>query len=196
VQSGKGQFGQQGSAELGVLLGLITGDGHFTNRGLGQEAAIINFWNEDRVLAAEIARTVNGLIAGIAANGREYQVNPVAVPERNHVFLRSVMLARVLEHYGFTRNTKLHVPEVVWRGSEECVKGYLRALFQSDGTVNAGGDRCSIRLASSQPSLLREVQMLLANLGVFCRIHQRREAGPVSCRMARVAAGIRLPGRL
>ena len=177
VQSGKGQFGQQGSAELGVLLGLITGDGHFTNRGLGQEAAVINFWNEDRVLAAETARIVNGLIAGLAANGREYRVSPVAVPQRNHVFLRSVMLARVLEHYGFTRNTKLHVPEVVWRGNEDCVKGYLRALFQSDGTVNAAGNRCSIRLASSQPGLLREVQMLLANLGVFCRILQRRQAG-------------------
>ena len=39
VQSGKGQFGREGSAELGLLLGLITGDGHFTNRGKGQDAA-------------------------------------------------------------------------------------------------------------------------------------------------------------
>jgi ribonucleoside-diphosphate reductase alpha chain len=177
VQSGKGQFGPQGSAELGVLLGLIAGDGHFTNRGLGQEAAIINFWNEDRVLAENVAGIVNGLIAGLATNGREYQISPVAVPQRNHVFLRSVMLARVLDHYGFTRATKLRVPEVVWRGSEDCVKGYLRALFQSDGTVNASGSRCSIRLAGSQPDLLRDVQMLLANLGVFCRIRQRRLAG-------------------
>jgi ribonucleoside-diphosphate reductase alpha chain len=179
VQSGKGQFGQQGSAELGVLLGLITGDGHFTNRGKGQEAAIVNFWNEDRPLAAETGRIVNSLIAGLASNGREYQVSPIAVPQRNHVFLRSVMLARVLKHYGFTRASKLHVPEVVWRGSEDCVKGYLRALFQSDGTVNisSSSQSCSIRLASSQPSLLREIQVLLANLGVFCRIHKRREAG-------------------
>jgi len=177
VQSGKGQFGQQGSEELGLLLGLIAGDGHFTNRGEGQEAAVINFWNEDRTLAAQVAGIVNGLIAGVASNGREYQVSPVAVPERNHVFLRSVMLARVLEHYGFTRQTKLHVPEVIWRGSEACVKGYLRALFQADGTVNAAGERCSVRLASSQPVLLREVQTLLANLGVFCRIRHRRDTG-------------------
>ena len=33
VQSGKGQFGGCGEEQLGVLLGLITGDGHFTNRG-------------------------------------------------------------------------------------------------------------------------------------------------------------------
>ena len=40
VQSGKGQFGNQGSCDLGMLLGLITGDGHFTNRGEGKEAAV------------------------------------------------------------------------------------------------------------------------------------------------------------
>jgi len=179
VQSGKGQFGQQGSAELGVLLGLIAGDGHFTNRGQGKEAAIVNFWGEDRVLAPAIANYVNGLIAGMAQNPRQYKVSPVAVPERNHVFIRSVILARVLEHYGFTRNTKLQVPEVVWRGSQECVVGYLRALFQADGTVNisSNSQSCSIRLASSQPGLLKDVQQLLSNFGVFCRIHKRRDAG-------------------
>lgn len=180
VQSGKGQFGAEGSTELGQLLGFITGDGHFTNRGKGQEAAIVNFWGQERELAPVMAQYVNTLIAGVSERTRTYAVSPVAVPERNHVFIRSVLLARALEHYGFTRNSKLQVPEVVWRGSEDCVKGYLRALFQADGTVNISGksQSCSVRLASSQPSLLKDVQMLLANFGVFCRIHKRRDAGP------------------
>ena len=70
--------------------------------------------------------------------------------------IRSVILARVLEHYGFTAKAKTQVPEIVWRGSEACVRGYLRALFQSDGTVQRSGNderSCTIRLASSQPSL-------------------------------------------
>jgi ribonucleoside-diphosphate reductase alpha chain len=86
----------------------------------------------------------------------------------------------VLEHYGFTAKAKLQVPEIVWRGNEECVKGYLRGLFQSDGTVNVAGNNetsCSVRLASSVPSLLKDVQMLLANFGVFSRLVRRREAG-------------------
>ena len=49
--------------------------------------------------------------------------------------IRSVILARVLEQYGFTAKTKMQVPEIIWRGSEACVKAYLRALFQTDGTV-------------------------------------------------------------
>ena len=93
--------------------------------------------------------------------------------------IRSVVLARALNFFGVSPACKTHVPEVVWTGTEECVKGYLRGLFQSDGTVQRSDSNahCTIRLASSQPSLLREVQMLLANFGIFCRVSSRRAAG-------------------
>ena len=177
VQGGKGQFGTEGSESLGMLIGLIAGDGHFTNRGGGNQAAIISFWGEDRAFAPQVAALVNELIGNTAANARTYRVEPVAVPERNHVFIRSVLLARYLAHLGFSAASKYSVPEVVWRGSEECVRGYLRALFQTDGTVNVSCSRqsCSVRLASSEVSLLRDVQILLANFGVFGSISNRRK---------------------
>jgi ribonucleoside-diphosphate reductase alpha chain len=179
IQSGKGQFGGCGNKELGQLLGLLTGDGHFTNRGKGKEAAVVNLWGADRALADGIVACVNSMIEGYAAHPRNYQVSAVAVPERNMLMIRSVILARVLENYGFTAKSKTHVPEIVWRGNEECVKGYLRGLFQSDGTVQRDDKNsyCSIRLASSQQSLLKDVQVLLANFGIFCRVLKRREAG-------------------
>jgi len=180
IQSGKGQFGCCGSAELGQLLGLLTGDGHFTNRGKGEEAAVVNLWGADRAVADTVVGYVNSLIAGFAERPRNYQVSSVAFPERNLVMIRSVILARVLAQYGFTAETKLKVPEIVWRGNEECVKGYLRGLFQADGTVNISGTdgtSSSVRLASSQQSLLKDVQMLLANFGIFARVLKRREAG-------------------
>jgi ribonucleoside-diphosphate reductase alpha chain len=179
IQSGKGQFGEQGNRDLGVLLGLLTGDGHFTNRGKGEQAAVVNLWGLDREYADSIVTYINALIAGVSVKARDYRVSAVAVPERNLVMIRSVLLARVLDHYGFSARTKMQVPEVVWRGSEECVRGYLSALFQADGTVNISGksQSCSVRLASSHPSLLREVQVLLANFGIACRIFKRRDAG-------------------
>ncbi|MEO6319640.1 MAG: LAGLIDADG family homing endonuclease, partial [Polaromonas sp.] len=178
VQTSKGQFGQQGSAELGQLLGLITGDGHFTHRGKGQEAVCINFWNQDRALADQVAQTVNALIANSVQSARQYRVKPVQVAERNHVFIRSVRLARTLADFGFTKMTKLRVPEVIWQGHEDCVRAYLRALFQADGTVNvsSSSQSCSIRLSSSYPLLLKDVQMVLANFGIFSRVHLRRAA--------------------
>ena len=182
VQSGKGQFGVQGSAALGMLIGLITGDGHFTNRGKDEQAAVVSLWNEERQLADDMAGFVNSLIAGTSLAPRDYLVKPVAVVERNLVFIRSTMLARVLDGYGFNAQTKLVVPEVVWRGSEACMRGYLQGLFQTDGTVNVSSNSqsCSVRLSSGHRPLLQDVQVLLANFGVFSRIHERREAGPRS----------------
>jgi ribonucleotide reductase alpha subunit len=178
VQSGKGQFGGCASQELGLILGLITGDGHFTGRD-GQRAAVIDLWGEDRDFAQEIVGLVNSMIAGWQKSRRQYRVSTVSVPERNLLEIRSVLLARVLEHYGFTAAAKTRVPELIWRGNEPCVVGYLRGLFQTDGTVQRDDKNayCTIRLASSQPSLLKDVQMLLANFGIFCRILKRREAG-------------------
>ena len=179
IQSGKGQFGREGNLQLGLLLGLLTGDGHITNRGKGQQAAVVNLWGLDRDYADAVVAHINALIAGVSERHRDYRVSAVAVPERNLVMIRSVLLARVLEHYGFTAKTKMQVPEVVWRGGEECVKGYLRGLFQTDGTVQRDDKNayCTIRLASSYPSLLKDVQVLLANFGIFCRILKRRESG-------------------
>jgi len=178
VQSGKGQFGGCGEEKLGTLIGLITGDGHFTQRD-GQTAAIIDLWGEDRSYAAELVEYINSMTVGWQRRTREYAVKNVAVPERNLVQIRSVLLARMLEYYGFTAQAKTQAPEIIWRGSEGCVRGYLRALFQTDGTVQRDDQNscCTIRLASSHPSLLKDVQMLLANFGIFCRVMQRRDAG-------------------
>ena len=179
IQSGKGQFGKSGSKDLGFLMGLITGDGHFTNRGKGIQAAVISLWGEDQQLGDRVCAIVHQLMGGQSNNQREYQVSPVAVSDRDMTFIRSTVLARVLNIYGFSGETKLSVPNVVWTGSEECVKGYLQGLFQSDGTVNvsSNSNSCSIRLNSSCESLLREIQILLSNFGIFSSIHFRRESG-------------------
>jgi ribonucleoside-diphosphate reductase alpha chain len=181
IQSGKGQFGGCGNEELGILLGLITGDGHITKRGTGQQAAVVNLWGADREYADIIVSYINGMIAGWSARSRDYRVSAVAIPARNLIMIRSVILMRYLkEFFGVTVACKTSVPETIWRGSEACVKGYLRALFQSDGTVNVGGNAgtsCSVRLASSHPSLLKDVQALLANFGVFSSVFERRAAG-------------------
>jgi ribonucleoside-diphosphate reductase alpha chain len=180
IQSGKGQFGGCGSEELGVLLGIITGDGHITHRGKGQQAAVVNLWGADREYADVLVSYVNSMIAGWAARPRNYRVGAVAVPTRNLIMIRSVILMRYLsEFFGVSAACKRSVPEIVWRGNEACVKGYLRGLFQSDGTVQRNDRKscCTLRLASSAESLLKDVQLLLANFGIFARVLKRRDGG-------------------
>ena len=178
IQSGKGQFGALGDKDLGILLGLLTGDGHFTNRGKGTTAAVVNLWNDDRDIAPEVVTHINQLTGKVST--KRQTVSAVAVAQRNMITIRSVILARWLDSsLGFNKDTKLRIPEIVWQGTEACVRGYLSALFQCDGTVNISGksESCSIRLSSSYPDLLKDVQAILANFGVFCRIRKRRSAG-------------------
>jgi ribonucleoside-diphosphate reductase alpha chain len=176
VQSAEGQWGEEGDYRLGMLIGVITGDGYFTS----DRGAVINLWGDDTALAPGFAAHINELVKGTARGyRREYEVSPVPVPNRNLTTIRSTRLARILEEYGFTGATKLRVPEVVWRGSRDCVIGYLRGLFQTDGTVNVSREHhtCSVRLASSSIELLKDVQKLLANFGIFSSVHLRRNAG-------------------
>lgn len=180
IQSGQGQFGEEGSEDLGLVMGMIAGDGYLTNKGKGVPSAVINLWGKDRDLAFDFADRINRLISNMkAGNGKKVFISPVEIEPRNMVSLCSRLLGRKLAEYNFTAATKLRVPEVIWRGKEECVKGYLRALFQADGTVQRDDIRsyCSIRLASSTPLFLEDIQMLLSNFGIFGRIHKRRAAG-------------------
>lgn len=179
IQSGKGQFGKSGSKELGFLMGLITGGGHFTSRGKGVQAAVVSLWGEDQSLAEYLCEIIHSLIGGQSSNQREYRVSPVPVPDRDMVFIRSTILARILGIYNFNGETKLSVPNVVWTGTEACVKAYLQGLFQADGTVNVSenSNSCSIRLNSSCETLLSEIQILLSNFGIYSSLHLRRESG-------------------
>ncbi len=143
--------GRKAAQDLGELLGLITGDGHFTNRGRGKEAVVVSLWGDDRALAERIAAYMNVLMAQAILNAaRTYCVHPVAVPDRNMVFLRSVAVVRALAHYGFTAATKHQVPEVVWRGSEDCVRGYL---------ARAVPDRRHRQCLERRPELLRPARV-------------------------------------
>ncbi|MGE5653627.1 MAG: ribonucleotide reductase N-terminal alpha domain-containing protein [Bacillota bacterium] len=175
LQSAEGLFGDQGSQDLGYVMGLIAGDGHFTNRGKGQMAAVLTFWGEDQPIAEEALSAVHRLLAP-ADSTHLPQACPVS--ERNYTYIRSVQLARLLDGYGFTAETKLKVPEVVWSGTRETVVAYLRGLFTTDGTVasNFRSQTCSVRLNSSSPEFLTEIQVLLANLGIISGHYQRRNA--------------------
>jgi ribonucleoside-diphosphate reductase alpha chain len=179
IQSGTGQFGTQGSEDLGMLMGLIAGDGHFTNKGLGKIAVVLGFWGAKKGMVERTLTYANELIKNKAKNNRDYTLTTCDVEDRDVTIMTSTVLATELEQYGFNKETKLKVPDVVWKGTKDCVRGYISALFQTDGTVNVSvsSNSCSVRLTSVNKDFLKEIQILLANFGVFCRIHKRKDAG-------------------
>ena len=178
IQSGKGQFGTMGNKDIGTVIGLITADGYFSNRENGVIATCIDFYEKKKALADSAVEIINRLIAGKSEHPlRKYSIKPIIVEGVDKVMVRSMVLTRVLAEIGYTFENKLRVPEVIWQGTEECVKAYLRALFTMDGTVNVGvsSGSCSVRLNSSHKPLLQDVQILLSNFGIYSSIYLRRK---------------------
>ena len=174
VQDRKGGFGRRGTYELGLSLGWLTADGTVNSR---HHRAILSFYGAKRALAPVFQQAVASSVSGVRG-----KLTPavIQVPYRDLSEIHSRrLLARLIEE-GFDPSNKHQVPELIWQGSEDTVRGFLQALFTADGTVlNTSASRRSIRLANTSLELLRSVQVLLANFGVFSRIYtNRKAAGP------------------
>lgn len=167
----KGGFGQEGTLELGRTLGWLVGDGTIKS-----DRAVLSFFGEEKqTLAPMFAEYVNAIAQPLtSANApREYTVGVVDIPDRDEARVQSDRLRRLVETYGLVEN-KLQVPEVVFKGTEEMQRGFLQALFTADGSVQYAKGMMSVRLASSHYPLLEQVQMLLTNFGIACKIYRNR----------------------
>jgi len=178
VQNRKGAFGQHGSAEEGRVLGWLVGDGHLKN---GEERAVLNFYDEDSEVSEAFAADVNDVVREPMGNG-DYEVGvseiargddyrgATAVEQR----VRSARLYEYADEAGLVEE-KLQVPKAVERGSEAMARGFLRALFSADGHVAGNVEKgVSVRLTSTSTDLLKEVQRLLLNFGIFSKIYEDR----------------------
>ncbi|MCB9101701.1 MAG: ribonucleoside-diphosphate reductase [Anaerolineales bacterium] len=174
ILSRRGQFGAEGSLELGRVLGWIVGDGT-----IKQNEAVLSFFGEEkRELAGLFADHVNELVAPLTATARRYEIAPIEIKGRDEARIGSTRLYTLVQQYSLTEN-KHKVPAEVLRGSEAIQRGFLQSLFTADGTFLDGGAKGgSIRLAANALELLENVQQLLLNFGIASRIYRfRRQAG-------------------
>ena len=178
IQNRKGEFGQHGTAEEGRVLGWMVGDGHLET---GEERAVLNFYDEDATVSEQLATDVNDVVrdpvgdagydVGVSGITRGDDYRGAQAVERR---VRSTRLYEYAEEAGLTEQ-KLQVPEAVMRGSEEMARAFLRALFSADGSVQGTVEKgVSVRLASIDADLLKEVQRLLLNFGVASKVYENR----------------------
>ena len=182
IQNRKGSFGQHGTAAEGRVLGWLVGDGHLKH---GEERAVLNFYDEDTTISEQFVEDVNEVVRDPVGNANyEIGVSEIsrsddyrgtqAVEQR----IRSARLYEYAEDAGLV-DQKHQVPEAVMRGSEKMARGYLQALFSADGGVQGNAEKgVSVRLTSTSTDLLKSVQQLLVNFGIFSKIYTgRHEAG-------------------
>ena len=75
-----------------------------------------------------------------------------------------------------------HVPEAIWKGTEDCVRGYLQALYEHYSDISGvakgilEGKQEEIRLFAayrnpvSNYRFLQQIQILLSNFGIFSKV--------------------------
>jgi ribonucleoside-diphosphate reductase alpha chain len=158
------------SREVGHLLGWLSGDGYVYRHG--DHGRVNLLFGRDE---GELLPYFRGLLRGW------FGVDGVANTRHSTTNLSYEGVPAAFAEALGARPGKAHekrVPESIWRAPREAVVGYLQALFTSDGTVNVSCYKksCSIRLASSSEDLLKDVQLLLLNLGLVSRLYRRREA--------------------
>jgi len=183
IQSAKGQFGKEGYYELGFIAGLVAGDGTFAKNRDNSSKIIIDLYNEDISLKDKVLDSLNTILdRDLEFIQDKYMDKKTLIPkEFNHtsnsrkIRFTSDRVGRIYQKlYGFDKSSKLRVPEFVFRGSQECVQGYLKGLFTADATVNIikndSIETFAIQLASINEEFLKEIQILLSNFGIRSKI--------------------------
>ena len=184
IQSGKGEFGKEydlpfvsesksmppkWTKELGQVLGWLVGDG-WVRAGDKNCRVGFTFGKGDENLLSYLKGIINGW----------YGKNIKAVKRvRNttHLSYHGKGLVDFFLKLGVkpVKADEKEVPELLYTAPEEAVIGFLQGLFTSDGTV--GIQRVNntryVRLTSKSRLLLKGVQLLLLNLGIFSKIYDR-----------------------
>ena len=154
----EGGFGQHGSLEMGQILGWLIGDGT-----LKQE------------LAPAFAGMMDRNVPEPTGYRHNYSIGVVNITGRNECRVSSSRFLRVAAEYGLIPGNKHRVPEKVFTGTREMQAGFLSALFSADGHVNQPTSRgAGIHLTSISQQMIIDVQRLLLNFGIACRICFKR----------------------
>ena len=158
---------------MGWLLGLLVGDGTFAHNEAKSDQAILRFRGEKSKAMVEMAHAV--LTDNVSARS---DMQPLWHPTNKYWQLSSTGLANAAATYGIIHEHKT-VTDGVENASSAFYTGFLRGLFDADGTVIGEQDKgVSVRLAQSNLDLLRRVQRMLLRLGIASTIYQnRRDAG-------------------
>ena len=148
--------------ELGLVLGWLTGDGWISEKhnSMGFVFAPEDFEVKD-VIKPILENYFNRKI-----EERKY--------ENGCVQLRSAS-KHVIDFFkklGATEDKR--VPSSLFTATDDAVIGFLQGLFAADGSIGLGKEsRNYIRLNSSSIKLLKDVQLLLLNLGIRSSIYNR-----------------------
>lgn len=163
-----GRFG----VHEGYLMGLLVGDGTvseertelsvWARRAVGNSDMGVGGPNSVMAAALDAARRISDDFAGWHEVGN-----------RGEFRLRLAAIADLARELGL-RDGRNTITPAIERASSEFYRGFLRGLFDADGSVQGTQAKgVSVRLAQSDLTTLESVQRMLLRLGIASSIYHR-----------------------
>ena len=170
LQSGAGKFGNRGTYDLGLLLGLVTGDGTIPVYN-GKKSVRIVLWEDDMNDIKYIQSLINEMTS------HQHNIYYGIQGNKHFASIESTKLAELFESEGINLEyIKEQVPEYVFEGNQSMVTGYIHGMIYCDGSVPNYSDSSSISsynigIDQAKHKILLDIQLLLQNFGVVSRLY-------------------------
>jgi ribonucleoside-diphosphate reductase alpha chain len=166
IQSGKGGFGNKGSNSLGVLLGAYSAGGYIDTAD-GYDNAVIELGGDKTWVYESLVPELKEVLNEIPYDIFSKQYNDSVV-----YYLESEELVSLIRSH-FDDNGFLNkVPKLLWESTEDCLTAYVSTFFNTIESLEKGG-----KTGFKTLEQLREIQLLLINLGVFSYLTSREVKG-------------------
>lgn len=172
LQSGEGSYGKINEPDLAYISGIVAGDGCITDKDVK-----IYLYGEKVEHKEKIEECVKTLIQKYftreAKHNANFEPKFVYNMKKDRYVLSSQLLYDVFKQFGIIKETKTKIPEFIWGANKDTQSAYLSGLYQMDGTVNVSEKykAGSVELTQINEEYLREIQMLLLNMGVYSTLY-------------------------
>ncbi len=159
---GKGCFNE------GLLLGFLIGDGT-----LKDEGGVICIWGDNEE-AQSLMKAV-GEAAHTLPHRSDFKGFQTMIGARKENRMRIAALRDLAAKYNIVPGKK-KITNDIEKSSYEFYRGFLRGLFDTDGTVVGDHNRgLSVRLWQNDLECLKRVQRMLLRLGIASTVYQNRK---------------------